>query len=353
MPEKVTKRIERRFASVNNPQELNRLKQRIKELEAAGKQGFTVEIEKISNSLQSRRTFPEAAIAERARSLLTEGQLDAIILFPIDDGSYLLEDGEVTWRAAKKLVEAGHYEYRHLFAIESNLDSPEQIHLRSLLHHLHQLHMNQLDRAESVMQEIEAQLQIDTPQAISLLRNIEYKIKRDCDLSEVINNYNDEIEQLEGKLSPEQVSLVKLFFRFQLNIVSFTANDLTMLLLPDDLKRAIREKDLSCKHAKIIARLKPKKLPKHDEEECRQIRQTAIERVLRESLSASATNAYVKSLIDALIGRATPIKITSTKAIDTIKSLPLNNYDREELKQLGNALAAQLENVENLLSRDR
>lgn len=123
-----------------------------------------VPIEKITPSDQCRKTFTEAVILKRVESLKREGQLDSLILIPLTDKAnhYQLEDGEVTWRAAKYLVEAGEEKWKNLEAVISPLVGNErEIHRRTLLHHLHSEGLNSLDRAESLIRELNWSLDLE------------------------------------------------------------------------------------------------------------------------------------------------------------------------------------------------
>ena len=122
---KVKDKFHSRFTSAKTAQQetnkIQELKQKIKELEATSEKAqtltgkFLVLIANIEPSKQCRQTFGENVIQKRMRSLRQEGQLDPLVLVPLTDSDhsdnkekqYQIEDGEVTWRAAKKLVEEG------------------------------------------------------------------------------------------------------------------------------------------------------------------------------------------------------------------------------------------------------
>jgi ParB family transcriptional regulator, chromosome partitioning protein len=173
------------------------LKEKIKELEnsslltetSTGK--FLISLDKIEPSKQCRQTFTESVIQKRMQSLSREGQLDPLVLVPLSeteafsDKKYQIEDGEVTFRAAKRLIEQGDTQWEYLEAVLSNIEDLDTIHFRTLLHHLHSEGLNPLDRAESIFAEINLQLQIETEIAVKLLRNIVYRSSRDLVLAEI------------------------------------------------------------------------------------------------------------------------------------------------------------------------
>ena len=165
-------------------------------LEAEGGK-YKIAIKDIKPSQQCRQTFTESAIFKRSQSLLSEGQLDPIILVPLaqEANKYQLEDGELRWRAANYLVEQGHSEWEYLDAVIAPISpSDEEIHRRSLIHHLHSEELNPLDRLEAITREIYWQIDLEiNPEEIAkhngdrwiasqdklkkLLRNMHYFFK--------------------------------------------------------------------------------------------------------------------------------------------------------------------------------
>ena len=132
-------------------------------LEASGGK-YKIAIKDIQPSQQCRQTFTDSAIVKRAQSLKEEGQLEPIILVPlaVETNKYQLEDGELRWRAANYLVELGHKEWEYLDAVIAPISPNEQeIHRRSLIHHLHSEELNPLDRLEAITREIYWQIDLE------------------------------------------------------------------------------------------------------------------------------------------------------------------------------------------------
>ncbi|NJO97541.1 MAG: hypothetical protein HC764_17360 [Pleurocapsa sp. CRU_1_2] len=330
---KVKDKFRDRFSTTKSVQQettkVKELKEKIKELEnsssvaetSTGK--FLISLDRIEPSKQCRQTFTESVIQKRMQSLSREGQLDPLVLVPVSEtealsdrkyqhtrgissgnpsiSAYQIEDGEVTFRAAKRLVEQGDTQWEYLEAVLSNIEDLDTIHFRTLLHHLHSEGLNPLDRAESIFAEINLQLQIETEIAVKLLRNIVYRSGQDIALAEAIANYHlDEKyqEYLRQQLETEQIKLITLLNRLQVELGSFVKNDLAMLALTKNLKTAIRKRELPCHQAKIINTLSSKTLA-INEEEIEQIRNEVLEHVLVNQLSVGKTRKYVSEIIEA------------------------------------------------------
>lgn len=370
--DKVKDKFRERFSSTKTAQQstskIQELKQKIKELEASdsttktstGK--FLVLIDKIKPSKQCRQTFTESAIQKRMRSLSREGQLDPLVLVPLSEIEndaerlYQIEDGEVTWRAAKRLVEQGDSSWKHLEAVLSSISERDTIHFRTLLHHLHSEGLNPLDRAESIITEINLQLQIETEAAIKLLRNIVYRSSRDAMIAEAIALYSQEERSqkyLEQQLEPAQVKLISLLDRLQVEIGSFVNNDLGMLALAETLKTAIREKDLPCHQAKLINKLNSKNLS-GDEEKISQIRNEALEYVLTNKLSVAKTREYINQIIEEQGRKKSTAKVKQNfQQIKTeLQNLPVSQLTKIQLNSLKSIMEKQLVAIDRELTDD-
>ena len=371
--DQVKDKFRERFSSTKTAQQstskIQELKQKIKELEAsdftkASTGKFLVLIDKIQPSKQCRQTFTESAIQKRMRSLSREGQLDPLVLVPLSEIEndaerlYQIEDGEVTWRAAKRLVEQGDSSWKHLEAVLSSISERDTIHFRTLLHHLHSEGLNPLDRAESIITEINLQLQIETEAAIKLLRNIVYRSSRDAMIAEAIALYSQEERSqkyLEQQLEPAQVKLISLLDRLQVEIGSFVNNDLGMLALAETLKTAIREKDLPCHQAKLINKLNSKNLS-GDEEKISQIRNEALEYVLTNKLSVAKTREYINQIIEKQ-GRKKSTDLAKVKQnfqqIKTeLQNLPVSQLTKIQLNSLKSIMEKQLVAIDRELTDD-
>ncbi len=337
-----------------------------------------VPIKNITPSDQCRQTFTEAIIKKRVESLKREGQLDSLILIPIPDKAdcYQLEDGEVTWRAAKYLVEAGEEKWKNLEAVISPLVGDErEIHRRTLLHHLHSEGLNPLDRAESLMRELNWSLDLElyddeikvgqsrsqaaTAKLIKILRNLDYQFRKnemaDRTLKSVEQATRDEQQQALEKLELDslQIEVILVLLDFQVELHSFVANDLAMISLTEDLKQAVRKKSLPCHQAKSLGKLTAKKLGK-EELVAYSIRTQAVERVLKESLSVRDTRKLVTEILEEQGTKKTKSKEKSTERYLQVKQdlskLSVRQLKPSHLKSLKKAMEKKLSEIDALLA---
>ena len=315
--------------------------------------GFPISIFEISPGDQSRQTFPRKAIERRKRSLLAEGQLEPLEL--IAQGSlWLIEDGELTWRSARELYDEGYHQFKTLYYVESNNKDPQQIHYRSLLHHEHSESLNDLDRAAAVMRQAQQQFGIDESSAIKLLRNVEYQIRRTPELAAAIANYyqwDNAKEIILQYLNQEQLNLVDLLARVQIELLSFVGNLLPLLDLPSDLKEAVWADKITCSHARTIERLNSKKIPERSADELVQLRLDLVETVTTENLSVADTRVQVAAILEQ-IGKpkATVTVEVPYKAVKkTISKLSVEGYTKRQLSQIHSLMKDKLAQVEQAL----
>ena len=339
-----------------------------------------VPIKNITPSDQCRQTFTEAIVKKRVESLKREGQLDSLILIPIPDKAncYQLEDGEVTWRAAKYLVEAGEEKWKNIEAVISPLVGDErQIHRRTLLHHLHSEGLNPLDRAESLIRELNWSLDLELyddeikagqsrsqaaiTKLIKILRNLDYQFRKnetaDRILKSVEQATREEQQQALEKLELDslQIEVILVLLDFQVELHSFVANDLAMISLTEDLKQAVRERNLPCHQAKALGKLTAKKLGK-EESAVYSIRTQAVERVLRESLSVRDTRRLVAEILEEQVTKKTKSKEKSTERYQQVKQdlskLSVRQLKTSHLKSLKKAMEKNLSEIDSLLAKE-
>lgn len=362
----VTNRFTERFAGVDivkgQREKVAELKGQVKQLESqiqkqnCGK--FLVSLDKIRPSDQCRQTFTKETIQKRIRSLEAEGQLDPLVLIPLDNnpGHYMIEDGEVTWRAASILSESKPEKWGKLQSILSNTNDPSTVHFRSFLHHLHSESLNPLDRAESALKVVEYMLNIESEEAIKLLRNICYRMQKG-EFSSALSSFLELGEQealINEQLNPKQIELAKLCYRLQLDLVSFVKNDLGMVSLGEDLKLAIRERELTCNNALAINRLNGKNLPLNDDE-IKIVRQEITDFVLSNKLTTAQTRRKVEEVISSYVPEVEDaLKASSSEAYNTInsslKQLSVAHLSKTKLKKLKSSFESQLKKIDSALS---
>ncbi len=321
----------------------------------------SIEIDKIKPSEQCRVTFTEAMINKRCESLCSKGQLEPIILIsPKNDDFYYIEDGEVTWRAACKLVKDGKKEWSRLDAVFSNLTEEDNIHRRTLIHHLHSETLTPLDRAEAVVKEITIEVDEKTIDVVKLLRNIKYRLEKEPTGKQLLQQL--ELEGIDSvkedliaiKLSDKQIQILSFLRELQINFNSFVANDLNMVLLLDDLKKAARTKDLGCHLAKILNQLQSKKL-NCSEEEARQTRLEATKKVIQENLNETDTRKMVSEIIrERSKSKKSPVDTSHAVEVyqttfESLNKLSINQLKTRQLKSLKRIMEQKLAAIESKL----
>ncbi len=336
-------------------------------LEASGGK-YKIAIKDIKPSQQCRQTFTEAAIFKRAQSLKAEGQLDPVILVPLarEANKYQLEDGELRWRAANYLVEQGHSDWEYLDAVIAPISpSEEEIHRRSLIHHLHSEELNPLDRLEAITREIYWQIDLEiNPEEIAkhngdkltasqdklkkLLRNMHYffktndeaKLKLQLLQQKPTANLQQEIASFE--LSDIQKKLLHLLLDLQINFQSFVANDLPMTSLTNDLKQGIRVNGLGCHQALAINKLSAKNL-NQTEGLAIKTRAQVLEQVISQHLSVRKTRELVTRVLEQHNSQiAQKPQKSVTKYVNYITDMEISRLSQEDKAVLIETLEAKL-----------
>ena len=313
----------------------------------------SIAIDQIKPSDQCRVTFTEATIERRCKSLLAKGQLEPLILIvPQDDsGFYYLEDGEVTWRAACKLVEAGEENWTRLEAVFSNLSPDESIHRRTLIHHLHSETLTPLDRAEAVVREMVIEVGIETEEIAKLLRNIKYKLEKSA-ADKTLIEQGTEAELKSVGLNEEQLKTLEFLQELQVDFYSFVGNDLDMVFLCDDLKDAARNRGLGCYQAKILNRLQAKNL-NCGQVKAKNLRIKATEQTIAERLNKADTRKLVSSIIEkhcpSKVKKLSQNKIYKN-VIDNVENLLIEDLQLEQLEHFQAIIQQKLAVVEQHLA---
>jgi ParB family chromosome partitioning protein len=364
-----------RVANKSSEEQLEKFRQELKRQSGE----HLIPLEQMRPSAQPRQTFTQSAIRKRAESLRRQGQKNPIILVPIlgEDNLFEIEDGELRYRGAQLLVNEGLEKWK---CLKSVIAPPPQnaweLHKRSLIHHLHQEGLNPLDRIEAIVKEILTEISFqltaqsvkdskgDEQQAIRIqiqqsIRRLDYFFKRNQDEREKLlfwleSSQETQILEIQQLSLPEEIDrqILLVLLELQQNVCSLAANDLPMLLLPNDLKEAIRTQELPCHHAKAIAKLSSKIL-KISEDEIRKLRSQIVQKVILESLSLRETKEAVTRIISEQ--GASLEKAPQKKEFNQIKTIladiSLPNLQKQELKSLKKTLTAKLAEIENLLTK--
>jgi ParB family transcriptional regulator, chromosome partitioning protein len=381
-------------ATLQQQQELNRLRKELEKLRAeqenqreeaisafreelknySGEQ--LIFIEAMRPTRQARQTIPLSVVRKRAESLKRLGQLNPVILVPVvgEIGVFSIEDGELRWRAAKLLVDAGLEDWKTLRAVIAPPPIDEvDLHKRSLIHNLHREDLNPLDRIEAIINYINSTINLelesqeleearnDHQQAIvfklrKIIRNLDYRFKKNqqerAEFLRLLEASSEEqrlvVEQLDVSVLSKQVLLV--FLELQLNLCSVAANDLPMLTLPFDLKQAIRISELPCRQALVLAKLTQDKLG-CSEVEAVQLRFEVTEQVVARTLSLTNTRKLVEQILEKQGTNhqiiAKKVRVAQVKAM--LSQVSLQDLNKEDLKSLRSTLVEKLHELEKLL----
>lgn len=333
-----------------------------------------VSLEQMRPSRQARQTFPIAVISKRAESLRRLGQLNPIILVPSKDesGIFDIEDGELRWRGAKLNLEQKNIEeWKYLRAVIAPppVDDVE-LHKRSLIHHLHREDLNSLDRIEAIITHIEQEvnLNLSTEEITAengdrhlasktkikkIIRNLDYRLKTNPaqrnKLEELFaasqENQRETLKKFD--LSDLQIEVLLVLLELQQNVRSLATNDLPMLTLPIDLKDAIRQSNLPCHQARVIAKISADKLNSSDSN-AQELRANAIEQVINNNLSLKKTRELVTAILSQY-GAESQEKSRSLRVGEVDKILnqvKIAKLTSKELNLLRASLVAKLNEIE-------
>lgn len=366
--------VKSRFAQTGQAKQthekINQYQDKIKQLEAElnkeSKDKFSVAISKIRPSDQCRQTFSSDAVAKRVVSLKKEGQVSPIVLIPQEkSNSYWIENGELTWRAALKLVEQGHSEWEFLDGVLSKIKEGADIHRRTLIHHLHSESLNSLDRAVAVIREAQRQTGLEQEQVVKKFNKLLNRVRKLSNWSQLLSSisfqgiekYKKELDELD--LSEDLWHLLSVLSDLQIEPTSFITNDLRMLAIADELKLAIRTQDLPCHQAKVLNAIYQSGKLICEEDKAQKIRKDTLERVLSNKLSVKATKELVDNIL-AENGRESIEPLDNINlaeeyknAKNSIQKLPIKNLKPRQLQSLKKTLEKKLEQINrNLKTKD-
>lgn len=278
--------------NLNLKSEINKLEEKLAQANSDNSTGsvieergaFRVDIDNIQPSLQCRKTILPIHIEKRCQTLLENRQRKSLILIPLEEtGKYEIEDGELTWRAAQSLVEKGHQEWQQLNAVATTRDSRDDANKRSLIHHRHAEHLNNLDYAEGILIELKKEVVIQlSDQEINqtngvqdlalnnrfkkIIGSLKNKLTRNQEFKKLYEELKSK-PSLERKMILEKASylsktekeVLDFFCRWQEdNISTFYKSILPLAFVSDNLKKAVRNRGLSCTLALMLNKVKDK-----------------------------------------------------------------------------------------------
>ncbi|KAB8313916.1 ParB/RepB/Spo0J family partition protein [Tolypothrix campylonemoides VB511288] len=350
-------------------EEIQRLKAEIEELRSSGSTELEAQLQALRSQLQSqtgilsipvdqvepnpeqpRQTFLPESIESMSRSLAADGQLQPIIL--IQRENLVLFDGERRWRSAKALG------WQNLQAVI--IPEPVSLHRKALLTSLHREDLNPLDKAEAIVRELAINTdlsQVDIPRVLSTVVRRLNAQKRMNSVVELMTVTADEQQQglAALDLSEKEQAVLGLLLDLQLNPASIDANVFPMLSLAEDLKVAIRS-GLKGVHAMALQKLSAKNLGV-TESSAQSIRVKTTQKVMTETLSASATRKLVAEVIASHL-QPSSTSTTKTKPVSQearrLQKLSLESLkkaERTQLMEFQEVLRQKLAEIEEVLKQ--
>ena len=350
--------------------ELQQLRAEIEELRSKGSTELEEQIQVLRSQLQSqsgiqciplqqilpnpeqpRQTFLPESIESMSRSLVSDGQLEPVIL--IQRENLVIFDGERRWRSAKALG------WQNLQAVI--IPEPAALHRKALLTSLHREDLNPLDKAEAIQQELATNTDLDPQDIPRILSTVVRRLNAQKRMNSVIDLMTGTAEEqqlglADMDLDEREQAVLALLLDLQLNPASIDANIFPMLSLAEDIKTAIRSKGLKGVHAMALQKLSAKNLGL-TEEEAESIRLNTTQKVIAEKLSASATRKLVASVIASQVQPSstseTKIKPVSQEArrLQKLSLESLKKTERTQLIEFQEVLRQKLAEIEEVLKQ--
>lgn len=308
-----------------------------------------IEVELIDpNPNQPRQTITSASIQAKARSLLKHGQISPVILVPSGDGRYTLLDGQLRWEGALVLG------WKTIRAVV--VPVPQDLDQSSLLTFLGFEDLNPLDKAEAIVREITKSTGLNNDEIYTTLATAIKRIERDGKVKQLANLVTlSSEEQLLGAqtlgILGAELDIFLILLELGLNPTSVKANLMPMLFLPQDLKDAIRKKELKGAHALALSSGLSSKVLGIEEQVAATVRVSATTEVLSKNLNVHETRELIKQ-IKAQYVTNTPIESKEVKTaiakINALNETCLSNASSEQLKQLKELLKRKLLEIDKL-----
>jgi ParB family transcriptional regulator, chromosome partitioning protein len=229
---------------------------------------------------------------------------------------------------------------------------PEDLHRSALETFLGFEDLNSLDKAEAVFRQVKQDTGLDPDKAFTLLNTCLRAIERSEQIKELgkLVDISPDLQvaklQALGVTDDVVLQLLLSILQMGLNPTSVKTQLLPMLSLPEDLKKAVREKGLKGAHALILATLSAKAL-QTDEEVTTKERIAATQAVLSENLNVAKTRELL-SKIKAKYASNIPVQSKKIKSLiknlDTVLGKEdFQSASPEQLTELRQKLAKALE----------
>ena len=348
--------------------EIQRLKAEIEELRSQGSSELETQLQTLRAQLQSqsgiqsislekiqanpeqpRQTFLSESIESMSRSLVSDGQLEPIIL--IQREHLVIFDGERRWRSAKNLG------WENLQAVI--IPEPDALHRKALITSLHREDLNPLDKAEAIVRELAINTGLEPQDIPRILSTVVRRLNAQKRMNSVVGLITvTPEEQQQGlailDLDEREAAIFTVLLDLQLNPASIDANIFPMLTLAEDLKAAIRSSGLKGVHAIALQKLSTKNLGV-PELEAEEIRINITQKVLAEKLSVQKTRQLVTEAIASQSTDAEKIEkqikpmTTATRSLYKVSGDALKKVEVSQLMEFQEVLRNKLAEIEEVI----
>jgi ParB family transcriptional regulator, chromosome partitioning protein len=348
--------------------EIQRLKAEIEELRSQGSSELETQLQTLRAQLQSqsgiqsislekiqanpeqpRQTFLSESIESMSRSLVSDGQLEPIIL--IQREHLVIFDGERRWRSAKNLG------WENLQAVI--IPEPDALHRKALITSLHREDLNPLDKAEAIVRELAINTGLEPQDIPRILSTVVRRLNAQKRMNSVVGLITvTPEEQQQGlavlDLDEREAAIFTVLLDLQLNPASIDANIFPMLTLAEDLKTAIRSSGLKGVHAIALQKLSAKNLGV-PESEAEEIRINVTQKVLAEKLSVQKTRQLVTDAIALQSTDAEKIEkqvkpmTTATRSLYKVSGDALKKVEVSQLMEFQEVLRKKLAEIEEVI----
>ncbi len=348
--------------------EIQRLKAEIEELRSQGSSELETQLQTLRAQLQSqsgiqsislekiqanpeqpRQTFLSESIESMSRSLVSDGQLEPIIL--IQREHLVIFDGERRWRSAKNLG------WENLQAVI--IPEPDALHRKALITSLHREDLNPLDKAEAIVRELAINTGLEPQDIPRILSTVVRRLNAQKRMNSVVGLITvTPEEQQQGlailDLDEREAAIFTVLLDLQLNPASIDANIFPMLTLAEDLKAAIRSSGLKGVHAIALQKLSTKNLGV-PELEAEEIRINITQKVLAEKLSVQKTRQLVTEAIalqsidaEKIENQVKPMT-KATRSLYKVSGDALKKVEVSQLMEFQEVLRKKLAEIEEVI----
>ena len=348
--------------------EIQRLKAEIEELRSQGSSELETQLQTLRAQLQSqsgiqsislekiqanpeqpRQTFLSESIESMSRSLVSDGQLEPIIL--IQGEHLVIFDGERRWRSATNLG------WENLQAVI--IPEPDALHRKAESTSLHREDLNPLDKAEAIVRELAINTGLEPQDIPRILSTVVRRLNAQKRMNSVVGLITvTPEEQQQGlailDLDERKAAIFTVLLDLQLNPASIDANIFPMLSLAEDLKAAIRSSGLKGVHAIALQKLSTKNLGV-PELEAEEIRINITQKVLAEKLSVQKTRQLVTEAIASQSTDAEKIEkqvkpmTTATRSLYKVSGDALKKVEVSQLMEFQEVLRKKLAEIEEVI----